>query len=70
MTNELHHKAQDHEFLYIHSMGKRIRVTAIYTDTDDANRHMERSDNNDAVIACFGPFIFLADKYDTGIKAA
>lgn len=53
------------DMLYIYSMGKKIRVTSIFTDNRDCNIHCERT--NDAVIACFGDFIFCADKYDKGI---
>lgn len=49
---------------YLRSMGKLLRVTAIFTDEDKANRHMART--NDAVIAVCGKFIFLADKGDRG----
>lgn len=62
------HLAKSHEDLYIYSMGKRFRVTGIFTDEASANSHMERN-SNDAVIACFGPFILLAEKY-TGERAA
>lgn len=54
------------EFLWICSMGKRLRVTAIFTDDAEANDHMARSD--DAVIAYHAPFILLANKYDSGQK--
>lgn len=61
----LSHKATRDEKLFIASMGKKLRVTAIFTDDEAANSHMARSD--DAVIAVFGPFIFLANKYDHGL---
>lgn len=54
------------EEVYLYSMGKRLRLTAIFDNDDDANAHMEKS--NDAVVACFGPFILCADKYDQGQK--
>lgn len=59
-------KFNDKQTLYVRSMGKALRVTAIFTDDDEANRHMARSDNDDAVVAVFGPYILLADKYDHG----
>ncbi len=62
------HLAKTHEDLYIYSMGKRFRVTGIFTDDASANSHMKRN-SNDAVIACFGPFIVMAEKY-TGERAA
>ena len=53
------------ESLYIHDMGKAFRVTAIFSDTDEANRYMEEH-TGQSVIACLGPFILLADKHDDG----
>ena len=53
----------------IRSMGKRLRVTAIFDNDDEANQHMA-SHPSDAVVACLGPFVLLADKYDKGETAA
>jgi predicted solute-binding protein len=50
-------------------MGKRLRITAVFSDVDAANNHMAKR-NNDAVVVCFGPFVFLADKYDHGLSVA
>lgn len=61
------HRAREGETLLIRSMGKALRVTAIADNDDDANAHMERSD--DAVIAAFGPFVLMANKYDKGMKS-
>ena len=61
----MHHVMSKDERLFIFSMGKRLRITAIFTDDDAANAHMAKTD--DAVIACHGPFIFLANKYDRGL---
>lgn len=52
--------------LYVRSMGKLLRVTAIFTDDDAANEHMDKSTNNDAVVAVFGGVVLLADKNDYG----
>jgi hypothetical protein len=51
--------------LYVRSMGKLLRVTAICISEADANAHMARHDES-AVVAMFGPFILLADKWDKG----
>lgn len=51
--------------LYVRSMGKALAVTAIYTDDDAANDHMMKN-RDDAVVAVFGPFIFLASRHDKG----
>lgn len=65
MAQQPHKIAREDDRLLIQSMGKALRVTAIYSTDDDANSHMQRHPN-DAVIACFGPFVFLANKYDLG----
>lgn len=58
--------AKADEQLHVFSMGKKLRITAIFTTDKSANEHMEKTD--DAVVACCGPFIFLANKYDHGLK--
>ena len=55
----------DHQALYVRSMRKALRVTAIFTDDSEANAHMAKHPD-DAVVACFGPFIFLASRRDKG----
>ena len=50
--------------LYVRSMGKLLRVTAIFTSDDDANAYMAKKD--EGVVACFGPYILLANMYDKG----
>lgn len=57
-------KPKPDERVYIHSHGKRLRLTAIATTDEAANRHMAKTD--DAVIACFGPLVLMANKYDNG----
>lgn len=58
----------DKHIMYFRSMGKLLRITAIFTDIDECNRHCEKS--NDAVIAESGKFIFCADKGDKGSNIA
>ena len=59
----------DTEHLYIRSMGKLLRITAIYTDNQLANDHCLST--NDAVVAVLkGGLILLADKGDRGTTAA
>ena len=58
----------DAQMLYVRSMGKLLRVTAVYDSDDDANTHMGKH-NDDAVVACFGHFVFLANVYDKGKPA-
>lgn len=61
------YKAKKDDKLLIRSMGKSLRITAIFTDADEANKHMQKPNNNDGVIATFGDFIFLANVYDKGV---
>ena len=49
---------------YIYSMGKKLKITAIFDNEAEANANMAKTDN--AVVGEFGKFIFLANKYDTG----
>lgn len=59
-------KLKDTEQLYVRSMGKALRVIAIFEDTDAANDYMARHDGA-AVVAVFGKYILLAEKTDRGI---
>ena len=59
------HVAKATETLLFRSMGKSLRIIAIFTTESDANAYMAKHDNA-ACIAEFGPFIFLANKYDQG----
>jgi hypothetical protein len=60
------HITGEHEELYIWSMGKCLKVTAIFTDVDECNNHCAKS--YDAVIAVSGDFIFCANRGDAGEK--
>lgn len=57
------------ENVYIRSMGKLLRITAIATSDDEANEYMEKHDDA-AMIAECGEFIFMANKYDRGTSIA
>lgn len=59
------YKAKPSDKLIFRSMGKSFYVTAIATSDDEANAHMAKHDD-DAVIACFGPFVIMANKYAAG----
>jgi hypothetical protein len=61
------HVMRPHEQFFIYSMRKRLRVTAIFTDQAAADAHMERH-REQVIVGCFGPFIFLADQHDHGLK--
>lgn len=56
----------DTESLYVRSMGKALRVTAIATSDAEANAHMS-THRDDACIAVFGSFVLMAHRYDHGI---
>lgn len=61
-------KLKAEQKLFVRSMGKLLRVTAIFTSDDEANAYMARHDSQ-AVVAVFGSLVLLADKYDKGEKA-
>ena len=52
--------------LYVQSMRKFLRVTAMFDSDDAANAHMAKH-GDDAVVACFGPFVLLANVHDKGV---
>jgi hypothetical protein len=61
-------KLSETQHLYVVSMGKALRVMAVFPETDEgtaaANRHMART--NDAVVAVMAGVVLLADKGDRG----
>ena len=58
-------KLKPEQIMYVRSMGKALRVTAIFTDAKDANKYME-ANRDQGVIAEFKPFIFIANLHDQG----
>lgn len=57
------------DHLYVRSMGKLLRVTAVFATDDEANSYME-AHPDDAVVSCAGGIVFLANCYDSGEKLA
>lgn len=57
------HTAKAGDELWIYSMGKRFQVRAITDSDTEANSFMEHH-NETALIACFGPFNIIANKYE------
>ena len=55
------------EYLMVRSMGRTFRVTAIFDNDDEANKYMEQH-TDQAVIACFGPLVIIAQVY-AGVEA-
>lgn len=54
------------DWLYVRSMGKALRVTAIFLTDAQANAYMATHDDQ-ACVAVFGGLVLLASKYDPGI---
>jgi len=54
------------EFVYVRSMGKALRITAICSSVTEANDYCERH-VDEGVIAEFGPLVFIANLYDKGV---
>jgi hypothetical protein len=57
-------KFDDKHIMYFRSMGKLLRITAIFTDVEKCNNHCATC--NDGVIAEAGQYIFCADMGDKG----
>lgn len=62
----VHIAKKDREEVWIYSMGKRFMLRAIADTVAEANTFME-SHTETALIACFGPFNLIANKYE-GVK--
>jgi uncharacterized membrane protein YecN with MAPEG domain len=60
-------KLNDKQTLYVRSMGKALKVTAIFTNDAAANHHMERN-RDEGVVAQFGEYILTANIYDHGVN--
>lgn len=57
------------EVLYIRSMGKALRVTAMFLSDDEANAYMAKN-KDEGVVAVFEGRVYLANLYDKGVKIA
>lgn len=53
--------------LYVHALGREIRVTAVFQTADEANAFMEGNPGQ-GVLACYGPLICFARLSDLGFK--
>lgn len=60
------HIAKEGEEVWTYSMGKRFQIRAIATTVDEANIFMAKHEET-ALIACFGPYYIVANKYE-GVK--
>lgn len=59
-------KMRSDQILYIYSMGKRLRVTALFFSDTLANQYLENH-SDEGVVAVFEPFIFIANLHDRGM---
>jgi hypothetical protein len=57
----------DQQPFFIHTMGRSVRVTAIFTDEAAANAFMAQTPGH-GVIDVYGPYIFLASVYAKGTE--
>ena len=60
-------KLKPEQMLYVRTMGKALKVTAVFTDDDSANAYMSNH-SDEGVVAEFAPYIFIANVYDNGIQ--
>ena len=62
-------KLKPEQTMYVASMSKLLKVTAIFDNDDEANAYMSNH-GDEGVIAVFGSFVMLANLYDKGTKLA
>jgi len=60
-------KLKEHQAIYVRSMGKALRVTALFTSDSEANQFMKKNPDH-GVIAEYSGIIFVANIYDNGIN--
>jgi hypothetical protein len=53
------------ENVQFRSMGKSFKVTAMFDNTEETNEWLAKNRDH-GVIACFGPFVIVANIYDAG----
>ena len=53
--------------MYVRSMGKALRITAIFHMADEANAYLDKH-TDEAVIAVIGDYILIANVYDKGVN--
>lgn len=62
-------KLKPEQTLYVRSMGKALKVTAMFTSVDETNEYLASSAGKDqGVVAEFPPFVFVANLYDKGVQ--
>ncbi len=55
------------QMLYVRSMGKLLRITAIAMGMESANKYME-THRDEGLVAEFGSLCLIANLYDPGTK--
>ena len=60
-------KLAPEQIMYVRSMGKALRVVAIFRTDDEANAFMEKN-RDTGVVAVFGDLVLVANLYDKGVK--
>lgn len=60
-------KLKETEILYVRTMGKAIRVTAVFDNDEDANKYMEKN-RDEGLVAEFGELRLIANLYDKGVR--
>ncbi len=58
-------KMKPEQNMLIKSMGKLLKITAIFHNVNEANKYLEKH-KDEGVIACYDPYIFIANLYDKG----
>jgi hypothetical protein len=60
-------KLKPEHVIYVRSMGKALRITAMFTNVADANAYLERH-KDEGVIAEIQGIVFIANLHDKGVK--
>lgn len=56
--------------LFFHIYGKAVKITAVFTDVDDANRYMLERQGREGVIASWDGLVLIAACDDLGFDVA
>jgi hypothetical protein len=60
---------EQNQSLFIHTIGRAIRVTGVLQTADDTNHYLKINPEQ-GVLVCYGPLIFVARNSDLGLKIA
>lgn len=62
-------KLAPEHIIYLRSMGKALRITAMFGTDDEANAYLEKH-RDEGVIAVIQDIVFIANLHDKGMKIA